>query len=449
MILKKLSKDFIRKINFSWYLISVFLIIISINVNPSFIQNNISCEIFTINFIRFFSGPFFTLFLIIYFKYFNGNKKFFFNKKLLKDNIEILLLLLLFIIFFLFSLLSYNSNTNILYFISYLNIFILGYLISNFNKKIILRNIVFFISVTFLIYLFFIIFELIDNPWTLVELNKAQILQFDSRILNEATPRSTGAAKGFLIFTFLIFFDQFLSKNIIIKKVIIFLLGFIIFSLFSRTAIIFYFFLNVFFFLFVKRKINIKIIFIIFSLILPIIFFFIAANVYSKTLFKTENYIYKNNNINNTNNTNNTKELITENINKSSSGRIFIWKKMLKEKENFFIGDGILADKFQFEESASNGLVYTYLSGGLISISFLIIFKILVLKKIYVSISKKIKSNYLPSIIILFLFFRFIFENGYVAYMYELFLLVFSLIYLNKNLTIKPYSINRPKIYNK
>jgi hypothetical protein len=446
MILKKLSKDFIRKINFSWYLISVFLIIISINVNPSFIQNNISREIFTINFIRFFSGPFFTLFLIIYFKYFNGNKKFFFNKKLFKDNIEILLLLLLFIIFFLFSLLSYNLNTNILYFISYLNIFILGYLISNFNKKIILRNIVFFISVTFLIYLFFIIFELIDNPWTLIELNKAQILQFDSRILNEATPRSTGAAKGFLIFTFLIFFDQFLSKNIIIKNVIIFLLGFIIFSLFSRTAIIFYFFLNVFFFLFVKRKINIKIIFIIFSLILPIISFFIAANVYSKTLFKTENYIYKNNNINNTNNT---KELITESINKSSSGRIFIWKKMLKEKENFFIGDGILADKFQFEESASNGLVYTYLSGGLISISFLIVFKILVLKKIYISISKKIKSNYLPSIIILFLFFRFIFENGYVAYMYELFLLVFSLIYLNKNLTIKPYSINRPKIYNK
>ena len=224
MILKKLSKDFIRKINFSWYLIPIFLIIISINVNPSFIQNNISSEIFTINFIRFFFGPFFTLFLIIYFKYFNGNKKFFLNKKLLKDNIEILLLFLLFIIFFLFSLLRYNLNTNILYFISYLNIFILGYLISNFDKKIILRIIVFFISGTFLIYLFFIIFELIDNPWTLIELNKAQILQFDSRILNEATPRSTGAAKGILIFTFLIFFDRFLNKNIIIKNVIIFLL---------------------------------------------------------------------------------------------------------------------------------------------------------------------------------------------------------------------------------
>jgi hypothetical protein len=181
-----------------------------------------------------------------------------------------------------------------------------------------------------------------------------------------------------------------------------------------------------------------------FILILPIIFFFGAANVYSKSLFKTENYIYKNNNTKD-----NTKELIMENINRSSSGRIFIWKKMINEKENFFIGNGILADKFQYEESASNGFVYTYLSGGLIATSILIIFKILVLKKIYVSISKKIKSNYLPSIIILFVFFRFIFENGYVAYMYELFLLVFSLIYLNKNLTIKPYSINRPKIYNK
>jgi|688.fasta_scaffold16208_4 hypothetical protein len=443
MILKKLSEDFIKKINFSWYSISIFLIIISINVNPSFIQNNISSEIFTVNFIRFFSGAFFTIFLIVYLIYFK-KKKYFYNKNLLKDNIEILILLLLFLIFFLFSLLNYNSITNILYFINYFNIFIFGYLMSNFNKKIIFRNIIYFISITFLIYFFFIIFELINNPWALFELNKAQILQFDSRILNEATPRSTGAAKGILIFTFLIFFDQFLNKNKIIKNIIIFLLGFIIFSLFSRTAILFYFFLNIFYFIFVKKKIKVKIIFISFSLILPIIFFFVAANVYSKSLFKTENYIYKNNNTKD-----NTKELIMENINRSSSGRIFIWKKMINEKENFFIGNGILADKFQYEESASNGFVYTYLSGGLIATSILIIFKILVLKKIYVSISKKIKSNYLPSIIILFVFFRFIFENGYVAYMYELFLLVFSLIYLNKNLTIKPYSINRPKIYNK
>jgi len=134
MILKKLSEDFIKKINFSWYSISIFLIIISINVNPSFIQNNISSEIFTINFIRFFSGAFFTIFLIVYLIYFR-KKKYFYNKNLLKDNIEILLLLLLFVIFFLFSLLNYNSITNILYFINYFNIFIFGYLILNFNKK--------------------------------------------------------------------------------------------------------------------------------------------------------------------------------------------------------------------------------------------------------------------------------------------------------------------------
>ena len=107
----------------------------------------------------------------------------------------------------------------------------------NFNKKIIFRNIIYFISITFLIYFFFIIFELINNPWALFELNKAQILQFDSRILNEATPRSTGAAKGILIFTFLIFFDQFLNNNKIIKNIIIFLLGFIIFSLFSMLCV--------------------------------------------------------------------------------------------------------------------------------------------------------------------------------------------------------------------
>ena len=79
MILKKLSEDFIKKINFSWYSISIFLIIISINVNPSFIQNNISSEIFTINFIRFFSGAFFTIFLIVYLIYFR-KKKYFYNK---------------------------------------------------------------------------------------------------------------------------------------------------------------------------------------------------------------------------------------------------------------------------------------------------------------------------------------------------------------------------------
>ena len=444
MILKRLLKIFIRKINFSWSLVSILLITLSINVNPTFITNNISNNLFALNFIRFFSASIFTILIIIYFKFFKKKIFVLYSKNFLKNNIEILLLFSIFIIFFLFSLLNFNLNLQILYFINYFNSFVFIYLISNSKKNMILQNLIYFISITFFIYLLLILYEIVNDPLILTNLYKAKILQFDTRILNEATPRSTGAAKGILIFTLLIFFNFIIKNNQILKLIIMFLLGFIIFSLFSRTTLIFYIFLNIFYFLLIKKNYNLKIIFIIFSLFFPAIFFNIFSTQYSNSSIK--NYIYKNENYNFKNEK---KYEVTKEINNSSSGRILIWYKILKNKGNIYIGDGILADHSQFNESASNGLIYTYLCGGFFAFILLVIFKIIVIKKIFISISKKIKHNYLPSMIILFLFFRFLFENGYVVYLYELFLLLLSLIYLNKNLRRKFNSIRRPIIYNK
>jgi len=458
MILKRLLKIFIRKINFSWSLVSILLITLSINVNPTFITNNISNNLFALNFIRFFSASIFTILIIIYFKFFKKKIFVLYSKNFLKNNIEILLLFSIFIIFFLFSLLNFNLNLQILYFINYFNSFVFIYLISNSKKNMILQNLIYFISITFFIYLLLILYEIVNDPLILTNLYKAKILQFDTRILNEATPRSTGAAKGILIFTLLIFFNFIIKNNQILKLIIMFLLGFIIFSLFSRTTLIFYIFLNIFYFLLIKKNYNLKIIFIIFSLFFPAIFFNIFSTQYSNSsiknyIYKNENYNFKNENYNfkneNYNFKNEKKYEVTKEINNSSSGRILIWYKILKNKGNIYIGDGILADHSQFNESASNGLIYTYLCGGFFAFILLVIFKIIVIKKIFISISKKIKHNYLPSMIILFLFFRFLFENGYVVYLYELFLLLLSLIYLNKNLRRKFNSIRRPIIYNK
>ena len=138
----------------------------------------------------------------------------------------------------------------------------------------------------------------------------------------------------------------------------------------------------------------------------------------------------------------NTKNVIDSRIAKniSSSGRIDIWKasfKIIKEKK-IILGKGPQADRLLlsehqgksilnnnvhiFDNNSSNALIYSFLSGGLISFVTLLIVYFLILRQIffYLFIKKAISKKYFlinfSLITLIFLTVRTVFENGYAVF---------------------------------
>ena len=457
----------------------------SLNINPNiFFVSEVSFQelflnlniIIFLNFLRFFAPSFICLTILIYFLY---NKKINLLKKI---DIPSILLLLFFTTLYLRTYDQFFPET--LYFLTYLNIFMFGLIISSYKKELILKC--FFITLIFYFFIVLILFILnlssgFSNIFEILDLRRIGILQFNYSFLNNATPRTTGLAR-ILVFIFLIIYFFNTRSNSFFLKLLMFTLSFLIFSLASRfsvgSLILAIIFFNIFYY-----KINLKYLLkdIIFFLILP--YFFLATlhsiqiyysnkiviemseDIYLKEIDKSDNVVKKkklrnevqkfkkdnnfgeimsknvfNNRITNITKPNTFSHMVKEeekkNISKDiTTGRVYYWKfvisEYLKANNKLKYGNGILSDKKKLNTSISNSFFYSLYSNGLVgAILYILILLYFFINFLYFIIYRKIKNrfDYLIYNCIFVLFLRGIVENSFLSQGMDL--LIF--IYLNQ-----------------
>ena len=103
-----------------------------------------------------------------------------------------------------------------------------------------------------------------------------------------------------------------------------------------------------------------------------------------------------------------------------SSGRVNDWNEIIKKNENVIFGNGVMGDRILISQSASNGILYTYASSGLVGvfllslISFTIIFN--AIKIFFLKTYKNENLVNISAILIIIIFLRSILENSYTLF---------------------------------
>jgi hypothetical protein len=268
-----------------------------------------------------------------------------------------------------------------------------------------------------------------------------------------------------LILFFLFYFFTINKKYFLAIPLII--INFLIYGSQSRGSFIGVFILYASYLFFFKEKKLKKLLIIVITIILPIISY--------ESLLKVKNYLNKESQIS----INLNKESqISINLNKKnrffypvplekeginsfnniSSGRIFIWLRALKiiNQDRNFIGYGPQADRallkkdklnidpkerYYWDNNVSNGILYSFLSGGIISFVLFLLIYFLIFLQIYKSIfTKKIYNNNLiyvhfSTTTLLFFSLRSLFENSYAVFSIDsLFVCIaYSILYRSNN----------------
>ena len=114
---------------------------------------------------------------------------------------------------------------------------------------------------------------------------------------------------------------------------------------------------------------------------------------------------------------------------KYGSGRIGDWKGIIFENQKKFFGNGVQGDRLLINQSASNGLIYAYASGGIFGLIIMILFSLLVF---YYSITLLINSSNkkmsllteITKYTIIILLARSVFETGYGVFGIDLIIFV-------------------------
>ncbi len=425
----------LKKIKLSYLL--TFSIFISLNVNPNFLISDYNL-IYAISCIRFFLPI--TIVVIVLSISFNE----IINKNFLKiQNLEINILFLILFLILISSIYNQAFDLDNLYFLNYFVIFILYlYLNSRNSEKEILANITLFLLCNFLTYLFLISYQLYLEPLSILELYKSFIFQFDTRFLGQSMPRSTGAARVF--FLFFLFVILLLNFNKKYKYALMFILSFFIFALFSRTTIIFFVVSLIMIHIFIeiyKEKIFIN---LLSFLIIPFMFVYLLSFVVINNVETSVDKLIKEDvDIIIKDDVSNFLIIKSENndlsgIENISTGRITLWKKVLKDLRFDLFGGGILSDKRIYNQSVSNAYFYSYISGGIITFILFIFFNLKVTFKIFKLYANN-KNNlifWLGATYISYFMFRIFFENGFILYIFDLYFIILSLLLINSKFII-------------
>lgn len=467
----------IQKYKIKLSYLATILIFLSLGVNPSFVDNKTINFKDIINLVRFFLPSIFLIGIYIFYP-----KKYKF-KYFINLDLKIKILFYLFLIILFFSFLVDITNSQNLYFFSYLNIFLFaGLLNSNKDEDEIINNLILFIILGIFIFLLLMLLEIFSNQINFSELHKSSVFSFDNRFLSQSLPRSTGVSKFMLLFLLVLMFLFYKKHSISVLSAITFFSSTLV-LLNSRTSLIFYYFFIFFIIFYINQKFKIKAQLIVATLLIPIIVFVFVPNKtyniskenyisteklnilenFSKKFSKnkkeiieddnnlitkkndSENYKlgenevkkeeYKKNDITSLLNKNNNNQL--NKIENISSGRIYLWKIIYNDfrenKINLFVGKGILADKKIYTQSSSNGFIYSFLAGGVLGFLSLIILNILILKDVLPNIikTKQLKRVVVLDLFVLFLIYRLLFENGFVLYVSDLYLLITCIFFIN------------------
>ena len=435
------------KIFFIW-----FLILAGVNINVShyvfsqefdFIKYLYSIRLYT----QFF------IFLVLFYL----NLKYW--EKIKSVNLFFYLFLLYNIIQIISLILSENSNLNLIYNISSINLLLILNLIFYKETKEINKIFFFFIIIVFIIYGWFYL----EKIYRLIFENKIFYGHYDKSLLLPSiiSPRTSGIGRMALIL--LIFSLIYFNFNTIKQR--LFLSIFIVPGIFmtqSRLIVgIYLLFLCVIslskFFNYKNLQLNnLKFIFI-YLLIIPLLFSFsisqlkqsniehikeaIAESFKEKELEKKQHYqdrimIIADLQFNSSHyHSNYSTYKIVRKIDPKSftSFRLRDWNNLIiRTKDNLFIGNGTQSDRFLINQSASNAALYFFSSSGLIGFSlFLLLWVYIILnilrKKNYLKNDLNENNTFTFSIFLVFvLFLRSIFESSYAVFGIDQILFVIS-----------------------
>ena len=126
-----------------------------------------------------------------------------------------------------------------------------------------------------------------------------------------------------------------------------------------------------------------------------------------------------------------------------STGRVEDWKQIINKfdyKNNLFFGYGAQGDRYLINQSASNGLVYTFVSSGIIGVTFFLILTltsgIQLLKYLFFNKKKELIGYFSFSIMIVFII-RSIVESSYSVFSIDLILFYMGLILMQRFKVLK------------
>jgi len=319
---------------------------------------------------------------------------------------------------------SQNYIKNLYYVIPEINImFISLILLKIYNKKLLKF---YFNSNLIIFFLIFLYFFLIYSKYYLL-INEGYYYLWGSIKNNEAIPRPTGMARLALIFSSYFFCNYFLSQ----KKYLFFLIFFnyAIFAFQSRIVIFALLFISLLFIL-IKEKYSIvkTLKYFILICIIPFIINLVIDFSKREILFGDR--------ITPSNKSYNFRFLDAEiNSNNFTSSRIQDWKNILEnfDKQKIF-GYGIHGDRILINQTASNGFLYSLVSGGYLAT---IIYCVICTYSLYLAnlalFKKKFNtySWFASSMIILFLI-RSIVENSFTIVSFDFIIFFMSTFYLEK-----------------
>jgi len=404
------------------------------------------------------------LVIIIFLKLKNFNKNY--KKNYLSINN-------LFLVFFILQLIGLYQN-NLIFNLQNLYLIILGFgslqlftintTLNNDNhlKHLLYASIViFFLSSGILFY-----FLICENYYAYKDIIFTDLRGFtDNRLgvnyfLNNSYPRSTGISRSFVVINifitiFILFFINGKWKSKFLFYIASFLFSLLISLLQSRGSA-FMFFLTFAAILYFAKKIDLKkkisllflIIFLPFLISKIISFNFYNLNISDKFENYNNNVIFNNSILNN----NFSNFIFRDRLinDKSSSGRVDIWKESFKryDKKKIFgygpQGDRFLLTKNNYSNNSSNALIYSLLTGGYFSFLIFLLIYLNILTKIYICIKKfKIFENNVDLEIklsisfVIFLFLRSFFENSFSLFSLDFLLFICSVAYIDDYLKKK------------
>ena len=243
--------------------------------------------------------------------------------------------------------------------------------------------------------------------------------------MNIEVPRPTGLSRSFLMIYIFISYINFEFKKFYIFKKIIQIISIVFIILLSSRSSIFLLGIIILLDLFWinRNKINFFET-IIYKLIFPIII--ISFLSISKTIVFEK---YKGQTLNDASGNS---KIFSSTLRKYmpkdpekprtgfSSGRVNDWKNIIKLNKNFFLGNGVMGDRFLISQSASNGILYTYASAGLIGAFLFIFLSISVLltasKLIFINHLRDNNLKFISAIFLIIIIMRSLLETSYAVF---------------------------------
>ncbi len=367
-----------------------------------------------------------------------------FLKKCRHINFKNELLFISALLYFLFQipglLFTDNSFANIIYIVSALNILFIFVLVNiYFDEK---KYLIFFYVtilmltlITVLNYKTFVNFFYSESSYTLYT-----FFNSSETFFGKQSPRSTGSSRTLLllmIITFLVF-NKVLKKSNFLKMTIYFSISTFILLFQSRTTIVLLITFILMNYIYEKNfSIRETLKYLITYILMPLIF------LYSLLIFKQ--VIHDKNILNSffKQSINKSISQVTDNFQRPidpetySSGRFNDWKEILsKINKSIVYGYGAQGDRFLINQTASNGIIYSISSSGIlgtISFIFFSIFSIwIVSKKLFENYKSRISIVNYSSIIVILILLRSLLESSYAVFSIDLIVIYTFANYLNK-----------------